>query len=524
MKDIKNDIWKQMLEKASELTLQANNPSLWSQSNLNTPVYDNQVEIIKDVCDLNVPYVTVVGSRGGGKSFAVCIGLIRLSLEHPGLEIGLFGPRADQAGRLITETKKILQGSKLSDQVNWDKTTNERFVFKNGATMLALSAAETSLQEGWHFAVIVVDEAHRVTNSSMSERIMPMLGSKKIFKLIKIGIPLFKNHFYKSFIDTKYKVLKHDWLQSPILLESGYKEINGIKYPIKILDRIPRSLKVQMFPDNSELHYDGDMTEIEFNTQYGMVWMDDANSFLRGDEPEKLLGDHHILHGRQEGEEYFFGLDTSSGSLSPGKYDLDFTSLVIWRRTPDNCKQKVFAQEWQGVETLSQIEQIAGIVHPVSGKFPCTFGCVDYSNVGITAVEMFKRLRIPAAGVLFSATEPSSKKNYKNAMSDHMQFELQADRIKYPCMEDLERDKVMRKHYHEWLALERTMSVGLNSKITAPSGLHDDGAMSDLLAIYAADKGTSFKAAGPSTKIAITYLPRSIVSRRPGDTGGKKYL
>jgi hypothetical protein len=186
-------------------------------------------------------------------------------------------------------------------------------------------------------------------------------------------------------------------------------------------------------------------------------------------------------------------------------------------------KERVWSREWQGSETLSQIEEIAGIVHPQSGLFPCSFGCVDYSNVGITAVEMFKRLKIPVAGVLFSATESSSHKNFKNAMANQFQFELQAGRVKYPKMEAIDRDKIMRKHYHQWLALERIVSIGLNDKIAAPSGIHDDGVCSDFLAVWAADKSTTFDRAHAAYKISATSMPGSIVSRRPGGEG-RKYL
>lgn len=427
--------------------------------------------------DLTVPGSHSFNGNGfiNHNTFAICVGLIKMCEDYPGLDVGVFGPRADQATRIVSEMKKILFPSPLKEAVDWDKTTNDKVIFKNGANILALSAAETSLQEGWHFSVIVVDEAHRVSNASMSERIIPMLGSKKISKVVKIGIPLFKNHFYASFSDDKFKFLVHDWTQSPILLKSGFKEVANKRYPTFVLDRMPISLKTKMFPDNKELHYDGDMTEMEFNTQYGMIWMDDINTFLHGDEPETLIGNHDCLMASRAGEQYFFGLDTSSGTLMPGKYDLDFTALAIWRRTYDGMKERVWSREWQGSETLSQIEEIAGIVHPQSGLFPCSFGCVDYSNIGITAVEMFKRLKIPVAGVLFSATETSSRKNFKNAMANQFQFELQAGRVKYPKMESIDRDKIMRKHYHQWLALERIVSVGLNDKISAPPGLHDDG-------------------------------------------------
>lgn len=521
MDKLQNDIWKTLLAQASEFTLQANDPVRWAKSFLNVDLQTNQEEIIKNLCNPATNYLGILGARGSGKTYGVSIGLIKMCEDHPGLDIGIFGPRADQATRIIKEMKPILFSSPLKDQIDWELTTNDKIIFRNGSSLLALSAAETSLQEGWHFSVVVVDEAHRVSNTSMSERIIPMLGSKKISKLIKIGIPLFKNHFYQSFSDDKYKFLIHDWTSAPILLQSGSKEIGGKKYPTFVLDRMPRPLKVAMFPNNEELHYDGDMTEMEFNTQYGMIWMEDMNTFLHGEEPETLIGAHDTLHVARSGEIYFFGLDTSAGTLTPGKYDLDYTALSIWR-VNNGVKEKVFSREWQNTETLSQLEEVIGIVHPSSGLFPCAFGCVDYSNVGITAVEMFKRLKIPVAGVLFSATETSSKKNFKNAMANQFQFELQAGRIKYPKMEAIDRDKIMRKHYHQWLALERIVSVGLNDKIMGPPGQHDDGPMSDILAVWAADKNMTFNKVQSTFRINVASMPQSILSRRPG--GQNKYL
>lgn len=522
MDKLQNDIWKHLLEKASEFTLQANDPVRWAKNFLNIELKSNQEEIIKNLCDPTNNYIGVLGARGSGKTYGVSIGLIKMCEDNPGLDVGVFGPRADQATRIIAEIKKILFASPLKDQVDWDLTTNDKVIFKNGSNLLALSAAETSLQEGWHFSVIVVDEAHRVSNTSMSERIVPMLGSKKISKLIKIGIPLFKNHFYTSFADDKYKFLVHDWTRAPILLESGIREVDGKLYPSFVMDRMPKRLKVEMFPDHPELHSDGDMTEMEFNTQYGMIWMEDINTFLHGDEPELMVGNHSNLMMARAGEEYFFGLDTSAGTLTPGKYDLDFTALTIWR-VMNGIKEKVYCREWQNTETLSQLEEVAGIVHPATGIFPCKFGCVDYSNIGITAVEMFKRLQIPAAGVIFSATETSSRKNYKNAMANQYQFELQAGRIKYPKMDCIERDKIMRKHYHQWLALERIVSVGLNDKIAAPPGAgHDDGPMSDILGVWAADKNTTFSKVQSTFRISIASTPQSIFAKRPGNNN--KYL
>lgn len=528
MADIQKQVWQEILKKASEFTMQANDPALWAKTFLGKEIYNNQVEIIKNVCNLAVPYLTVIGSRGGGKTYGVCVGLIKMCIDHPGLEVGLFGPRADQATRLISESRTVLANSKLHDQVDWEHTTTSRLVFMNKSYMLALSAAETSQQEGWHFDVVVCDESHRISNIAMTQRILPMLGSKKIFKLIKIGIPLYKNHFYESYCDSKFKIVEHNWVDSPILLRPGFKEVDGKKYPSMVLDRMPLALKQKMFPNNPELHYDGDMTDLEFQTQYNMTWVDDLNTFLSGEEQEKLLGNAPVLHNKQSGEVYYFGLDTASGTLLPGKGDLDFTALSIWRKSTAGIKEKIACYEWQGGETLSQIKEAMDLVHPITGLFPCAFGCVDYSNVGITAVEMFKNSRIPVAGILFSSTEPSSHKNYKNAMAHQFKFELQSNRVKYPALKDLDQHKVFRKHYYQWCALEKHSGVGINDQIAAPKsgGYHDDGFASDILAVWAADKGDTFGSNRPTYSIPSASIGRSVFSKRldSKDDQGKKYL
>jgi hypothetical protein len=513
---LQKQIWSEIAKRSKDYVMQANDPKLWAKAFLSAEVFSNQNDIMKAVADLNTRYMVVIGSRGSGKTWGVCAGLIKMAVDNPNLEIGIFGPRTDQAGRIISEARTLLTGTKLHEQVDWVRTTAHRLMFKNGSYMLALSAAETSQQEGWHFDVIAVDEAHRVTDIAMTQRILPMLGSKKIYKLIKIGIPLYKNHFYRSYGDPKYKILQHNWTESPLLLRSGFKEIEGKKYPSTVLDRVPMSIKQKMFPNNPELHYDGDMTELEFQTQYNMTWVDDLNTFLSSEEQEKILGTHKIMESPQTGETYFFGLDTASGSIIPGKSDLDFTSLSIWRKSGTGIKEKICCFEWQGGETLGQLKDVLEIVNPIGGLFPCAFGCVDYSNVGITAVEIFKNNKIAVAGIMFAQTEPSSHKNYKNAMAHHFKFELQADRVKMPSFESMEKHRIMRKHFYEWCSLERHSGVGLNDLIRAPSGSHDDGVFSDMLAVWAADKSETLGMNRPLYKIPMSGINRGLYSARPG--------
>jgi hypothetical protein len=166
--------------------------------------------------------------------------------------------------------------------------------------------------------------------------------------------------------------------------------------------------------------------------------------------------------------------------------------LSVWRKTQDNLKEKVFCFEWQG-DILQQIEEIKAIIHPQTGRFKCKFGLADYSNVATTTVEMFKKEKIPIEGIMFNGAEPTTHKNFKNAMVDEFVFELQCGRLKFPKLEQIEANAIFHKSLLEWFAIERYKKTGINDKIEAPSDMHDDHCMADILAIWAADRFDTFK-------------------------------
>lgn len=480
----------------------AMNPSYWSLLNLGIDLYDNQVEILDSVCDLSIPYVGVLASRGSGKTYAVAIAIVKLCLDNPGFRVGIFGPKADTSKRLVKEDiigRILSPTSKVYDQIDWSKTSNSFIQFKNGSNVKALSASPTATQESEHFHVLVLDEAHRTSDFVVKEKLVPMLGSFTVAKTIKIGISLYKNNFWHSCNDngTKYKVLRKDWSQCNIYGLQGYINYEGKEYPKRIVDLMPKSVKEKLFPNDINLHYDSveGYTEIEWNTQYEMIWMEDINLVLSGDQQKKLAsGLFDILKkGRPElSEKYYFGLDTASGTLMAGQKDLDWTVLTILRKNQDNTKDIVAKYMWQG-DVVGQMQEIRDIVHPIEGIFKCELGLADYSNIAIGIVEMFKKEGIPVAGVTFGATEPITKKNYKNAMVDQFVFELDSGRVQYPGLEKIKKNKTFKEGYEQWGLLERHRKLGINDKIFVdPSSGHDDHVSADILAVWCADQEKSY--------------------------------
>jgi hypothetical protein len=446
-------------------------------------LYKNQEEILQAILDPKIKYILIMQARGGGKSFAVSLGLLILGIFHPNLSIGIFAPKEDQAIRLLNVIRSFFENSNtfFKGLVDTRNLSSVKLQLKNGSYFLAMSAHEQTLQEGWHFSVMCIDEAMRVSDSSMTTRLLPMLGSEERVKLIKIGIPIFKNHFYKSAQSSQYTKLIRRWDECDRLLESGYVVYKDKKISKYVLDRMPLSFKLKFFPDAPEFHYEGDMSEFDFKTQYNMEWAEDVSLVLTGDDSEKLIGDFLPLEVGRSDETYFFGLDPASGTLGRKDKELDFTALSIWRLKGERF-EKVFVKEWQG-DILKQIEEVKEIL---TNKFKCKMGCVDYSNVGSVFVEELKKAGIRCMGIAFNATFNSETgHNFKNHVIPKFIIELKKNNIKYPNRNIVENHVLFRKHYDQWCILERYKTGGTNDRIEAPSFEHDDGPMSDLLAFWA---------------------------------------
>src|SRR5690242_7284314 len=122
-----------------------------------------------------------------------------------------------------------------------------------------------------------------------------MLGSYEIAETIKIGIPAAKNNFHKSCMSKDYVVIKRNWLECPILLKPGVLYYNNISYPAHIAKKFSLPLKQMLFPDRPELHYEGEMGEFEYKTQYAMESVSDVNQVLNEENQLRLIkGTHDI--------------------------------------------------------------------------------------------------------------------------------------------------------------------------------------------------------------------------------------
>ena len=449
-------------------------------------------------------------------TYSVAMAIVAYCILYPGLKVIFSGPKEKQAGRILKEMESLIKSkvSKVRDAVDWGHSSALRMQFFNGSWAIAISAQPNANIEGDHGHSLAVDEAHLTPDYSMTNKLTPMVGMLGFQKIIKVGVSMGKNHFYKSCTADKAVVCSCNWRKA----EAFFSEPNPLFYKNKqvsriLIGRMPVPYKKKYFPDRPDLWKTTglEVSVLDWLTQYEMEWVDDLQNFLSAEDQELLSnGTHSILTKGYPNESYYAGLDTAGGSIT-GHKDTDETVLSIWRKNRDGRKERVASYVWIG-DPIGQMEEIWAIINPTSGLFKCRMALVDYSNIGASIVEIYRKKGCKIMGKVFGSSEPKSKLNYKNAMFKHFQVQLQTEMVKYPNIEKLkdrivdapeqERTQIENqiRGFWEWVNLQRIKGRGLNDVIQAPTDRvenedaesgsekgRDDFCSADVLACWAAD-------------------------------------
>ena len=336
-------------------------------------------------------------------------------------------------------------------------------------------------------------------------------------KMIKIGTPKTRNHFYKSFqIDNEnpknnWTCIKRDWTQCPQLWALDKTMLpdpeTGIirPYSTYVLSLMPKALKQEMFPNNPEMWFEGEMSIEDFKTQYMLEFVDGLGKFFGLDDFNRLRsGDFEWLQHGQSGEEYYAGIDFAGS----GAATADYTHITVIRRAPNGQKQKVFAKEMQGVPYPEQMRIIANMFGGYNPQFVCRRILADYTGVGRPVVDSlnYDYGLTNLTGITFNGRDifTHSGMNLKNVMFAEMRKDVENNRFKYPNKDIFLKSAghEMNGFYHkmldEWASLEQEQRLSVNKIIQAPPGGHDDCVMADILANFATIIGNSGRMPRPS--------------------------
>ncbi len=522
---------------SSELGVSKDNVE-WIEENFGVRLYTNQINDVNSLFGKGQAFASVA-ARGAGKTWGISTGLAAYCIRYPGLRVIVAGPKEKQAGRLIKEIVGLFKSKacKVANEVDKGASSAFHLQFKNGSSIVAVSGQEAANVEGEHGHILVIDEAHKTPSFSITNKLLPMIGMLSFSKLVMIGVAMNKNFFYKFCMAENAMVNKCPWYKAENFQDK--KDVIFYKqrpYSQALISRMPLPYKLKYFPDRPDLQkLSGlEVSVTDWETQYELIWLDDLYNFLSDDDQDLLAGGtHSLLTQGLPGEIYVAGLDTAQGSLE-GRKDTDETVLSIWRLRKDGLKEKVATFIWVG-DPLTQKQEIFDIINPESGLFKCKMTVVDYSNIGIDVVNQFRAMRIPIIGKLFGATEPTSKKNWKNAMYDHFLVELESQKLRYPNIVKLEELKISAsgadliqiknclRSFWEWTSLQRIVGRGLNDQIEAPkeniegedgeSGRgYDDACSADIMGIWAADKLSDLeKEAAKGGDLSTWIIPLGVI-------------
>lgn len=506
-------------------------------------VWQHQREPLLVLTNSRQKRITYNAARQTGKSelLAWCQALCAQHNTHPALDgktkVVALANKFSQTQIVANRVRNLLTENYERSQFFWDRdgSTKAHIVFKRErginsretGTIDYITANPKAFSEGFTASIAFVDEAGRLDRRVLSEVIIPYLGSTA-GSLVLTGVSRGKGAFYDACNSPDYYHLHYPWdkvetyrrsAPADIVFDDGRRMEVGL-YP---LEAMPLNLKKALFPTNPMVHVigtnrqeersvrmwslsRGTMSEDDFRSQYMLEWLADLLAFFQLQDTQLLfeMGDFEPLTQGIPGEEYYFGLDCGgSRNIYATTYtDKDRAALSVWRRK-GQIKQKVFCDERDDVSPDELIAWLRATCHPTNGQFKCRHGAVDVTGaVGAAASKPLAASGIPVIPIFYGRQDEVSKKNYKNAMFDHFRLETGAGHTQYPmaslvdALDERTTDPLFPTFYHhrdQWEKLERKLTTGINSIITAPPGEHDDGPNSDVLAAFAMDKAAQFR-------------------------------
>ena len=192
--------------------------------------------------------------RQSGKSTTVGVYTLFKALTDD-VSIIIVAPTQSQSGELF---KKIRDMAVSNPAINSQivKSTQTELVFATHSRILSLpSGNEGTTIRGYKADIAIIEEAGFMKDQIVNTVIIPMIASKKEKgKVIKIGTPWTRNNFYRScYEDEEYTVISINWEE---VVKEG-------QYDMKFINE-----------QKSQL------LDIEFETEYGAEFIDDAYAFF----------------------------------------------------------------------------------------------------------------------------------------------------------------------------------------------------------------------------------------------------
>lgn len=188
---------------------------------------DGQADIFRLVYDPDITRVTIRAVTQYGKSDVSSMAIILMCILRKE-KVLIISPSLKQSaiimGYLI---EHLFDHSYITSMIEYEgslerlrqERSKTRITFKSGGEVMILTAEaeivarEAKVLMGFGASTVIVDESSLIPDLMFS-KILRMIGGARKGKLVKLGNPFERNHFYRSFFQNRYTKLVIKWQQA----------------------------------------------------------------------------------------------------------------------------------------------------------------------------------------------------------------------------------------------------------------------------------------------------------------------
>ena len=222
-------------------------------------------------------------ARQTGKTTMIALFSLYIALQRDNFIILIIAPTDRQAGELFTRIANYAKNSGIVAPFIENCTLRE-IRFTNGSVIRAMPTGDFGDNiRGQTADLIILEESSYIKTKIVNQVIMPMIASKgEQGRVIQIGTPFFKNHFYEASLDEKYAVHQYDYMHCPMISED--------------------------FIDDQKKN----LTTVEFTMEYLAKFIDETDSYFSNALIEACKGDYEFIQPLEDchpKSRFFLGVD-----------------------------------------------------------------------------------------------------------------------------------------------------------------------------------------------------------------------
>lgn len=188
---------------------------------------DGQEEIYRCIFEPSIRRATIKAVTQYGKSDVASMALIDACAQRYEKVI-IVAPSIKQSKIIMTYTiKHLFDNPIFATMIEYkgslerlkQERSKQRITFKNESEIMILTANVRTISEeaksimGFGATMLLEDEASLVPDT-MQSKILRMVGGARDGRLIKLGNPFERNHFFRSFYSPRYKAITVDYQQA----------------------------------------------------------------------------------------------------------------------------------------------------------------------------------------------------------------------------------------------------------------------------------------------------------------------